>query len=198
MDDVVADVDVLLTDRLGRDLGRAVRRTRQSAGLSMRALAARAGLSQPFLSAVERGLSMPSIATLYRVAEALDVSPSSLLPAEPAGEVQVIRASEGRLVPSSERAGSAVGRLVLSDEDTGLEIYEYVTGPGEDLDVWYAHDGRKVLHLIEGALRVELDGHETVRLEAGDCLVHAASIPHRWTVDGPSPVRLFLVVLRDV
>ena len=36
----------------------------------MRALAARCGISQPFLSAVERGLSMPSIATLYRIANA--------------------------------------------------------------------------------------------------------------------------------
>ena len=78
---------------------------REAAGISMRALAARCGLSQPFLSAVERGLSMPSIATLYRIAEALEVAPSTLLPDESHGDVQVIRAGEGPLVPSSERAG---------------------------------------------------------------------------------------------
>ena len=43
----------------------------------------RCGLSQPFVSAVERGMSTPSIATLYRMAEVLETEPSALL-AEPA------------------------------------------------------------------------------------------------------------------
>ena len=184
-------------DPLGRELGRGIRRAREAAGISMRALATRSGLSQPFLSAVERGLSMPSIATLYRIADALEVAPSSLLPDEPDGDVQVIRAAEGPLVPSSEREHSAVGRLVLSDDGHGLEVYEYVTDAAADLDVWYAHDGRKVLHLIAGALRVELEGRDDVHLGPGDCLVHTARIPHRWSVEGDDPVRLFLVVVRD-
>jgi transcriptional regulator with XRE-family HTH domain len=189
--------DAVAVDPLGRQLGRAIRSARQTAGISMRALATRCGLSQPFLSAVERGLSMPSIATLYRIAEALEVAPSTLLPDEPHGDVQVIRADEGPLVPSSERAGSAVGRLVVSDEGQGLEVYEYVADATADLDVWYAHDGRKLLHLIAGHLRVELEGRDDVHLAPGDCLVHAAHIPHRWSIEGAAPVRLFLVVLRD-
>jgi|EndMetStandDraft_8_1072994.scaffolds.fasta_scaffold521653_2 transcriptional regulator with XRE-family HTH domain len=189
--------DTVAVDPLGRDLGRAIRAAREAAGISMRALATRCGLSQPFLSAVERGLSMPSIVTLYRIAEALGVAPSTLLPDESHGDVQVIRAGEGPMVPSSERTGSAVGRLVLSDVEQGLEVYEYVTPASADLDVWYAHDGRKVLHLIEGRLRVELEGRDDVHLEPGDCLVHAARIPHRWSIEGDGPVRLFLVVLRD-
>jgi transcriptional regulator with XRE-family HTH domain len=189
--------DAIEVDPLGRELGRGIRQARETAKMSMRALAARAGLSQAFLSAVERGRSMPSIATLYRIAEALDLAPSSLLPDEPSGDVQVIRSDEGRMVPSSERPGSAVGRLVLSDESHGLEVYEYVTDPTADLDVWYAHNGRKVLHLIEGALQVELDGRDAVHLRPGDCLVHAARIPHRWTVEGDGTVRLFLVVVHD-
>jgi transcriptional regulator with XRE-family HTH domain len=183
-------------DPLGRQLGRAIRGAREAAGISMRALASRAGLSQPFLSAVERGLSMPSIATLYRIAEALEVAPSSLLPDETDHDVQVVRAGDGALVTSSERDGSAVGRLVLSDEDHGLEVYEYRTDASADLDVWYAHPGRKVLHLIDGHLRVELEGRADVVLGPGDCLVHAASIPHRWSVEGAGPVRLFLVIAR--
>ncbi len=189
--------DAAAVDPLGRQLGRGIRQARETAAISMRGLAARSGLSQAFLSAVERGLSMPSIATLYRIAEALDVPPSSLLPDETHGDVQVIRAGEGVMVPSSEREGSAVGRLVLSDDTHGLELYEYVTEPSADLDVWYAHAGRKVLHLIEGSLRVELEGRDDVHLGPGDCLVHAARIPHRWTVQGDAPVRLFLAIVRD-
>ena len=82
----------------------------------MRALAARCGVSQPFLSAVERGLSMPSIATLYRLAEVLGTAPADLLPASATGDVSVVRAGEGRLVPSSDRPDSAIGRVVFSDD----------------------------------------------------------------------------------
>jgi transcriptional regulator with XRE-family HTH domain len=190
--------EAIEADPLGRQLGRGIRQAREAAAMSMRALAARSGLSQPFLSAVERGLSMPSIATLYRIAEALNVAPATLLPDGDDDEVRVLRADEGPLVPSSERPGSAVGRLVLSDDGHGLEIYEYRTAPDEDLDVWYAHPGRKVLHLIAGRLRVELEGRDELHLGPGDCLVHAAHIAHRWTVESAEPIHLFLVIVRDV
>ena len=42
-------------------------------------------LSQPFVSAVERGMSTPSIATLYRMAEVLETEPSALLPSSADG-----------------------------------------------------------------------------------------------------------------
>ena len=189
--------DAAASDPLGRELGRAIRQARHGHGISMRALATRSGLSQPFLSAVERGLSMPSIATLYRIAEALDVAPSMLLPVSASGDIQIVRAGEGRLVASSERPGSAVGRLVVADDHQGLEVFEYVVDGTADLDVWYAHDGRKVLNLVDGHLTVEFEGHPSAVLDPGDCLVHAGRIPHRWSVRGPGPVRLFLVIVRD-
>lgn len=189
--------DAAETDPLGRELGRAIRQARHEHGISMRALAARSGLSQPFLSAVERGLSMPSIATLYRIAEALDVAPSMLLPVSASGDIQIIRAGDGRLVASSERPDSAVGRLVFADEQQGLEVFEYVVDDTADLDVWYAHEGRKVLHLLDGHLTVEFEGHPAVALDPGDCLVHAGRIPHRWSAPGGGRLRLFLVIVRD-
>ncbi len=162
----------------------------------MRTLASRCGVSQPFLSEVERGMSTPSIATLYRIAEALDVHPARLLPSAGPGDVHVVRAAEGRRVASSERPNSAVGRVVFSDDDLGLEVYEYITDAGEDLDVWFEHPGEKVLYVVEGALAVELDGRPTEHLRTGDCLVHPSSIAHRWTVEGSDVVRLFLVATR--
>lgn len=163
----------------------------------MRDFAARCGLSQPFVSAVERGMSTPSIATLYRMAEVLGTEPSALLPVRPTGGVELIRAHEGEMVPSSDRPGSAVGRVLLADPKRHLEIYEYVIEPADDLDVWYEHPGDVVLHLITGRLTVELSGSSPVELAAGDCLVHPGPIPHRWTVAGENQVRLFLVIARS-
>jgi transcriptional regulator with XRE-family HTH domain len=183
-------------DPLSLALGRAIRAARDQAGMSMRALAMRCGVSQPFLSEVERGRSTPSIATLHRIAEALSLSPASLLPGPAADPVVVVRHHEGRRVPSSDRPRSAIGRVVFSDEDRHLEVYEYVTSAAEDLDVWFEHPGEKVLHLIEGRLAVEFDGRPPEHLGPGDCIVHPGTIAHRWVVEGDEPVRLFLVVVR--
>jgi transcriptional regulator with XRE-family HTH domain len=184
------------SDALRLAVGQAIRRARTASGLSMRALALSCGVSQPFLSAVERGLSTPSIATLYRLAEVLEVAPADLLPAPLDSEISVVRADEGRLAPSSDRPNSAMGRVVFSDPDRHLEIYEYVVAPDEDLDVWYQHPGDTVLHLIEGRLQVDLEGRPPVVLGPGDCLVHPGSIAHRWQLVGSTSIRLFVVIVR--
>lgn len=183
-------------DDLSGALGKAIRAARLDAGVSMRALATRSGVSQPFLSEVERGQSIPSIATLYRIAAALEISPAVLLPSEEVHEVTVIRAGHGQLVPSSDRPGSALGRVVMSDPSRGIEIYEYLIDPDDDLDVWYEHPGHKVLHLLEGRLQLRFEGRRGLRLGPGDWVVHPGSISHRWIVEGTEPVRLELVVIR--
>ena len=133
------------TDPIRVAVGVSIKRARIAVGMSMRDFAARCGLSQPFVSAVERGLSTPSIASLYRMAEVLGTEPSTLLPSRRDGGVEVIRSGEGDLVPSSDREGSAVGRVLLADPARHLEIYEYVITAEEDLDVWYEHPGDVVM-----------------------------------------------------
>ena len=130
------------------------------------------------------------------LAEALDVAPSSLLPSYGSTDVRVIRRDEGRRVASSERGGSAVGRVVFTNDALGLEVYEYMTDSSEDLEEWFEHAGHKVLHLIAGRLDVEFHQHDTVRLEPGDTLVHPGTVAHRWSVPAASDVHLFLVVTR--
>ena len=183
-------------DPLRVAVGLAIRRARKDTGMSMRALAVACGVSQPFLSAVERGGSTPSIATLYRLADVLGTSPANLLPAPTDGDISVVRAGEGRLVPSSDRPNSAMGRVVFSDPSRQLEIYEYAATPTDDLDVWFDHPGDTVLHLIDGTMQVEFEARPPVVLAAGDCLIHPGPIAHRWSIVGEAPIRLFLLIVR--
>jgi transcriptional regulator with XRE-family HTH domain len=186
----------LTTDPIRSAVGQAIRRARKDAGMSMRTLADQCGVSQPFISAIERGLSTPSIATLYRLAAVLGTEPAALLPIHGADEISVIRVDQGSWVPSSDRPGSAVGRVVMSDDTRHLEIYEYVITSADDLDVWYEHPGEVILHLLEGSLRVEFEGRPDVVLGPGDCVVHPGPIPHRWSLERDEPVRIFLTIVR--
>jgi transcriptional regulator with XRE-family HTH domain len=57
-----------------RDLGEFIRGLRRNAQISLRELADRAGVSNPYLSQIERGLRKPSAEVLQQIASALRVS----------------------------------------------------------------------------------------------------------------------------
>jgi transcriptional regulator with XRE-family HTH domain len=63
---------------LGDSLGDYLREQRQSAKLSLRQLADLAGISNPYLSQIERGLKRPSAEILQQLAKGLEVSAESL------------------------------------------------------------------------------------------------------------------------
>jgi len=59
---------------LPRDIGEFIRDLRRNARISLRELADRAGVSNPYLSQIERGLRKPSAEVLAQIAGALRVS----------------------------------------------------------------------------------------------------------------------------
>jgi len=61
-----------------RELGNHIREQRRQAELSVRKLADMAGVSNPYLSQIERGLKRPSAEILQQLARALEVSAESL------------------------------------------------------------------------------------------------------------------------
>ena len=57
-----------------QDIGSFIRSQREAAEVSVRQLAARAGVSNPYLSQIERGLRTPSAEVLSQIAKALRLS----------------------------------------------------------------------------------------------------------------------------
>jgi len=66
-------------DRMHHAFGAYVRSQRQLAQLTLRQVAKLASISNPYLSQIEHGLALPSIAVIGALAEALSVSAESLL-----------------------------------------------------------------------------------------------------------------------
>ena len=92
-------------DQLG--LGEIIRRQRELAELSMRQVAAMSGISNPYLSQIERGLRVPSAEVLQAIAESLNVSADLLRGDEPAGgSAEVVEAiqSDPDLTSSQRRS----------------------------------------------------------------------------------------------
>jgi transcriptional regulator with XRE-family HTH domain len=66
------------------DVGRQIAATRRVRDMKMVELSRAAGVSPSMISQIERGHALPSVSTLYAIAEALDVSVHSLFASEPA------------------------------------------------------------------------------------------------------------------
>jgi transcriptional regulator with XRE-family HTH domain len=67
-----------VSDSKHSDLGDFIRQQRERANLSLRRLADTAGISNPYLSQIERGIRKPSAEILKRLSRALEISANSM------------------------------------------------------------------------------------------------------------------------
>ena len=170
-------------------LGTALRRLRKAQGLTLQQLAARCGLSQPFLSQLENGKAMPSLMALHYVAQALKTTAHSLLQPQERLDVSLVRHGEGETYQLVE--GASV-RFLTRGGSHLMEPNEVEFDPGAGT-VNTGHEGEEVIYVLEGRLRVELEGSVPVELTPGDVYTYPATIPHTIAAAGQAGCR-FLVV----
>jgi transcriptional regulator with XRE-family HTH domain len=72
-------IDSKYLNSMTNEVAHVIRREREARGLSMSAVAERAGLSQQMVSYVERGMRIPTIDTLLRISIALEVDLADLI-----------------------------------------------------------------------------------------------------------------------
>lgn len=101
-----------------RELGEFIREQRSLARLSVRRLSDMAGISNPYLSQIERGLRKPSAEILQQIARALRISAETLY----------VRAG---ILDPRERAGTDLAAAIVADpglrddqKQTLLRIYQ--------------------------------------------------------------------------
>lgn len=179
---------------LGAEIGKQVRRLRKKAGLSGVELATAAGVSQPFLSQLESGRTSVSIATLYRIARALEVHPSDLLPSPNGHEIEVVRSEDKQRIALSERLGTATARAVFRGGARISEFYDYELSTDDYIADWFSSDAEHALYVLEGSLRVEFENQPEILLEAGDVVFYNSQLPHRWHTVPGQRARIIIVV----
>jgi transcriptional regulator with XRE-family HTH domain len=94
-------------DRL-HDVGEFIRQQRENAQQSIRDLARSAGVSNPYLSQIERGIRKPSAEILQQIARALEISAESLY----------VRAG---ILDGTPPAASSVPEAIMNDEKLTAE-----------------------------------------------------------------------------
>jgi transcriptional regulator with XRE-family HTH domain len=111
-------------------LGAFIRSQRKLANLSLRQLAERTSLSNPYLSQIERGLHQPSVRVLKAISDALNVSAETLLAQAGLIDAVVGDAPEEPASYTTEDVIRVDERLSDEQRAALIAVYRSMIGPG--------------------------------------------------------------------
>jgi transcriptional regulator with XRE-family HTH domain len=174
------------------ELGRRIRSIREARGSSLRRVAAAAGVSESFLSQVERGVASPSVATLRSIAGALGESIASFFADGGDGGGTLVRVSERRRLVYPGR--DIEDMLLTPRTSKRLQVILSTVGPGSGSTEAYTHDSdEECVVVLHGRLQVWVD-EELFELDEGDALVFESRRPHRsWNPGGEATEVMWIV-----
>ena len=180
-------------------LSTTLRRLRKSANLTLEAAAGRADVTKGYLSKVELGSSVPSIAVVGRLAETYGVDLSDVfLPPGKKAPFSLVRANQRTRM---NRNGSEYGYVYeiasLNKANPRSEIF-FLTLPCVDHARLpkLRHPGEEILFMLEGKIRFDFAGTVFI-LEPGDCIQFEASYEHLGVAIEGKDAKALLVITPD-
>lgn len=178
-------------------VGAALSALREQQSLSLDELSRRAGVSKSMLSQIERAQANPTVAVVWRLANALGVPLAELLGAgRPVAAPAIVTLAE-RDTPTLGGADARCRLRILGPIELAgrFEWYELTLQSGAALDS-LGHEPGSTEHLSVLAGRIELAaGDATSRLAAGETARYAVDRPHAIRNVGRSVARALLVVV---
>ena len=180
---------------LSGQLGKTVQRLRKAYNLSLSELSEHSGVAKSIISQIERNETNPTLATIWRLSQALDVSIERVLQAnddEPFLE-KTARHDTPLLVSDDGRCRLSIIGWIKTVE--WLQWYEFCAEPGGVLES-EAHQRGSVesLSLLDGELEVEVAG-AVERVRAGETLRYRCDRPHLIRNASDAPATALMVCI---
>lgn len=179
-------------------VGHALQALRQGRKLSLDDLSRRAGVSKSMLSQVERNLANPTVAVLWRLANALGVSLADFLVQGGTGpQAPAITVVQPHAIPALRSPDGRCELRILGPVELAgrFEWYELSIEPGGEL-ASEPHQAGTQEHLTvqSGALTVRAGGEEK-RLRHGETARYGADVAHAIANPGKCVATALLVVV---
>lgn len=176
-------------------IGARIRFMRQQRGMTLDQLAEKTSLTKSFLSKIERGISVPSIATALKVAASFGVSVGQLLGEEQGNEsLCVVRKNERK---PFMRDGSASGYNyeMVAAPKRFKSMEPFIMRPPFEFenDQFFEHVGEEFIFVLSGSIRFELLNRRIV-LNSGDAIYFDSHLPHRSRSLGKKAAETLVVV----
>lgn len=176
-------------------VGERVRALREAAGLSLRELASRSGVSPTGLSQVERGETSPTLTVATKIAAGLGLTLSQLLRLDESEHVVVVRVGEGRL---RSRGGHRVEELTPPLPGQRADVSRHLLEPGaatggQGDPPMHEPGARETALVLAGDLTL-VAGPDPVEMRSGDTVTFDADLPHHFENRGSEPCDFVAVV----
>ncbi len=157
-------------------IGARLRTARQSAGLTLAAVAAQAGITKGFLSRLERDEVSPSVASLVSVCGVLGIGVGTLFEAP---DTNLVRA--GAAPPINFGGEGLREHLLTAGSQRQLQVIRSLVEPGGGggAELYALACEVEFVYVVSGELRLLLPG-ETVDLSTGDAFTMPGATPHTW------------------
>ena len=179
-------------------VGHKLRTARLGADLTLADVASRAGVSEGFLSKLERGEAVASIANLIQLADVLGLGLAELFGTKagtPARtRIAVYRGGEGALqdVAASGYRWRVLGGGAPLDR---MEVFHLVFPRGKHMETMVSHPGQEHCHVLSGEVLFHV-GDAQYRLKAGDGIFIDSAQPHRAESVGRGRAHVLMAVAR--
>jgi transcriptional regulator with XRE-family HTH domain len=179
-------------DPRSMDVGGRLRELREERGMSLRALARASGLSTNALSMIERARTSPSVSTLYKIAEALNVPITAFFRLEPPKhDVVFLKAAQRTRVSFPRGLWEGLGGETFVG---GMEPLLLTLEQGANSGQFpMLHSGDEFVLCLAGRLEYEVEG-KRYYIEPGDSLIFAAQLQHRWRNLNKGLTRVLIVL----
>jgi len=177
------------------EIGKRIKAFRLERQITLEKLAAQTGFTKGYLSKVEKSKKSPPVSTLSTIAQALDVSISSLL-GEESQPTPICLVKKGDR-PLIDRTGTAFEysyeAVAYKFKNKLMEPFVLTLPVHSKKKPVYQHEGQEVLFVLEGTMKFT-HGSEEFIAEEGDCLYFDSSIPHLGETVGEKAVKCFMVI----
>lgn len=185
-------------ERTARDIGQRLRSARLGAGLTLADVAARAGVSEGFLSKLERGHSNASIANLLQLTEVVGLGLDELFgggatPARTRVSIHRSHAPEFQEVAATGYLWRSLGGGAPLDR---LEVFHLVFPAKARMEAMVSHPGQEHCYVLSGEVRFFV-GDDQYRLKAGDGIFIDSQQPHRAENAGRGKAHMLMAVSKS-
>lgn len=159
--------------------GGKLREVRERRNITLKEVAALAGVSESLVSQIERNKVSPSIDTLLTIADVLGVDHEYLFSDyKKSKSVSILKAGTGATLVQDRVTLHQLSRMEELSEDYSMEAFMLeIDENAEKGDKEYGHAGREFGVILEGSAEL-VYGTETYRLDQGDSVSFPSDIPH--------------------
>lgn len=152
---------------------------RKEKNLTIKDLAALAGVTPSLLSQIEKGTANPSLNTLKQLSHALDVQLFNFFIQDVPSESLVVR-SDNRKKMIFPESDNFTYELLTPTLNASIEfMLMKVPAKSSSSEEMYSHKGEEVAYVTKGSVNLEL-ANDILNLNCGDSVIIPSHTNHKW------------------